>query len=336
MRFKRKIYSKITLIAFLLTVIYFIASKSWTNDDYKEIPLQNDIIYVKKGNIYEIFRFGNIDNTNNAVTIVSIYFSFDKSKHSKEEYKIWCETFLKSISSPLVAFIDYKSLDLFNKTIREQNLTATLYVTESIWDIMRELEIYRNKSYIYNYKNEQKTLDIEKHIHYPELYSVWNLKMYLVRKVSQINPYKSDFFMFTDAGAWRVKVFKKWPDQEFIKRLAIQLEDKILFSQVNYTNKEYIQAGIFAGSSKAIDYIYNNYFLLHDIWMDIGLFVGKEQNMMNRLAFKLIPNHIVRLKTHNIKCVIEYDDWFFYQYYFANSDEYICQEDKLSLLLKTG
>ena len=142
-------YFKAIFIGLILFLPYFIYFQFFNCNRTQNITVKIKEKVTNIQNIYKIIQINGSKSTN-LITIVSIFFSFEKSKHTKEEYKIWCETFLKSISSPLVAFIDYKSLDLFNRTIREQNLTATFYVTESIWDIMRELEIYRNKSYIYS------------------------------------------------------------------------------------------------------------------------------------------------------------------------------------------
>lgn len=108
---------------------------------------------------------------------------------------------------------------------------------------MKEFEIFQNKKYIKVYKEKQWFLDAEKDIHSPELYAVWNLKHYLLTKISLLNPYKSKFFIYTDSGAWRVKKFSNWPDENFIQNVSKKIGERILYSQVVslYFKKNIIQ-----------------------------------------------------------------------------------------------
>jgi hypothetical protein len=137
--------------------------------------------------------------------------------------------------------------------------------------------------------------------------------------------------MYTDADAWRVKVFKNWPDQEFIKKFLLRLNNRMFYVQVNDFNRngyfyitDLIQGGFFAGNSNAITTIYEHFYRIHDASMDFGYFIGKDQNMMNRLTFKLSTKNILRLRAFNLNFFNYYDVWLFYQYYFAHIDEYFC------------
>lgn len=115
---------------------------------------------------------------------------------------------------------------------------------------MRNLELNRNKSYIIAYKEKQLILDPEKNIHSPELYAVWNLKHFLVTKVTNLNPYNSHIFIYTDSGAWRTRVFKNWPDQMFIRNLKRNLKNRILYGLIkepemtNYSPSQDLIEGI--------------------------------------------------------------------------------------------
>lgn len=221
---------------------------------------------------------------------------------------------------------------------------GTVLITDSIWSIMREFENYRGRSYITAYFLDQTKMDPEKRIHSPELYAIWNLKTYLLDKVARLNPYKSNFFIYTDSGAWRNKVFPNWPDIEFVKTLETKLDNRILYGQVAEPQKfflsekfpikkNFIEGTFFAGTAKAIRKIYEHYYDLHDEWLDLGLFIGKDQTLMNELTNARAKYDIARLKANNLNCKQTYDVWFFYQYYFAQPYDYICYEDKLSLVL---
>lgn len=101
---------------------------------------------------------------------------------------------------------------------------------------MREFEIKRNKIYIPIYQTKQWLLDKENYRHSPELYAVWNLKHYLLEKISNLNSYNSKFFIYTDSGAWRERIFTNWPCEEFISDLIQKLDNRILYGQVGVTH----------------------------------------------------------------------------------------------------
>ena len=87
--------------------------------------------------------------------------------------------------------------------------------------------------------------------------ALWNLKPFMVMKAVEANTYGSQFFIFTDAGAWRLKVFQKWPDYNFVKQVSEQIGDSPLFGQVVYGFRNYpwddlIQATWFTGSAKSL------------------------------------------------------------------------------------
>ena len=90
--------------------------------------------------------------------------------------------------------------------------------------------------------------------------------------------------------------------------------------------------GFFAGSASAIKTAYENFYNLHDEWMDKGIFIGKDQLIMGEMAFVRNKNSIARLRTTNLNCSIKYNRWFFYQYYLARDNEYICSENRLSII----
>ena len=68
---------------------------------------------------------------------------------------------------------------------------------------------------------------------------------------------------------------------------------------------------------------------------DRGLFVGKDQTMINIYGFQASPGSSVKLQSWKRpeNCKVNYDDWFFYQLFFAVAKFYKCSyTDRLSLL----
>lgn len=287
----------------------------------------------------KIIQIGKLNETSN-ITIITTMFKIPKSKHSTKDYKKWSAKFFSSLGSPLVAYVDEFWSEIFIKECILRNLNAFIFIVPNIWKILMELEIKRNKTYLEKYLLNQEILDPDKKTHSLELYAIWNLKLYLLNKTAYLNPFDSKFFLFTDSGAWRGKVFKKWPDHRFIIDLGIKLNDKILFGQINEPDpknfsifKDLIQGTFFFGSTQAIRDISKEYYNLHDEWLDKGWFIGKEQNLLNFLTYVKNSALIVKLNTRLFNCKYKYDEWFFYQYYFAQIKDFICFDDKLSILL---
>ncbi len=152
-----------------------------------------------------------------------------------------------------------------------------------------------------------------------------------------------------------------WPDVGFIERLlAPALRNRILFGQVasmryNVSRgklsaevDDLIQGTFFAGSWQAVHAYYSRFFQIHDQRKDMGLFVGKDQSVMNQVAFrfdepeyeknasaqlKCHSQFAVRLLVYNQRCSsITYDPWFWYQVYFARNPSLFCKNDRLTYL----
>ena len=159
------------------------------------------------------------------------------------------------------------------------------------------------------------------------------------------HPFISSFFIYTDIGAFRDQIIPDWPDKNFTELLSLRLRDKILFGQIQeftydpndtmnlFITRDIIQGGLFAGNEVAIKNFKTGFYKLHDELLDQGIFVGKEQKLMNLYAFKNNKNEVVRIRTWNVNCYKSYDQWFFYQRFFASDTYYQCYENKFSLLI---
>ncbi|RMZ94633.1 Proteophosphoglycan 5 [Brachionus plicatilis] len=216
-----------------------------------------------------------------------------------------------------------------NKT-SQLNLSATFYVTKDVWALMKMLEKSRNREYIERYKTKQYQIDPEKRKHSPELYAVWNIKHFMGKLVSQMNPYNSDFFIYTDIGGWRSKKFSNWPYVDFAKNVSLYLNDTCLYNQV-YSGS--IGGGFIAGSRAAFDQVSSKFYEIHDKWFDKDIFVGKDQNIMNSLAFREYPKFVMRLRTWGHACLKSYTRWFFYEWFFQYNPN--CSFSLKSSILKS-
>ena len=84
------------------------------------------------------------------------------------------------------------------------------------------------------------------------------------------------------------------------------------------------------GSKKAINNFEKLFWHFHDERFLNGLFIGKDQTIMNIIAYKM-PQSIVILNTWDIECSV--DVWFFYQYFLASHQFYKCKQPKEKLLI---
>ncbi|RNA29052.1 hypothetical protein BpHYR1_031252 [Brachionus plicatilis] len=207
------------------------------------------------------------------------------------------------------------------------------------WQLFHQIELWRNRSYTENYQQKQWNMDPEKSLHNPNLYAIWNSKHYAMKITVDTNPFNSSFFIYTDIGAWRKKHLTNWPDTKFVGKLGQKLRDKILYGQINKLvskeinlKKDTIQGGFIAGSKSAVQYAANAYYGAHDDLYDKGLFIGKEQTIMNYVTYVKKFEFISKLRTWSIDCSTSYDNWFFYQYFFAHQNQYPCANDKFSLI----
>ena len=304
------------------------------------------LILTKKSlTISEDFKISSI-SSRNFTTVITCYFQF-KSKHSIDDYNKWMANILQSVSSPLVVFTDIKSKEYILKMRPETKFHTFFYIYEDVWEVMRELEVERNRTYNKKYKQEQFYIDPENNIHNPNLYAVWNIKAFITYEVLKQNPFNSKFFIYTDIGAFRDEIIPDWPDNSFVELLSCKLHNRILFGQIqdfvynssdssdSFITKDLIEGTFFAGSKTAIENFKINFYKLHDELLDKQIFVGKDQKIMNLYAFKRNKNENVRLRTWNVKCSKSYDNWFFYQKFLADIKYFNCYENKFSFLINS-
>jgi hypothetical protein len=244
----------------------------------------------------------------------------------------------------LILFTDNQSISKQLLNLRK-NLPTKLYIYSSHWEILKEIEQKRNKNYTLNYKYVQNKLDPEQPFHTSDLYVLWNIKSYITNKIARENPFNSTMFVYTDSGAWRDKPLLKWPNELFIKNISNLIQDKILFGQVSDLNIQnsrindinlvaIIEGTFFMGSRIAISNFETHFWQIHDKLFDQGLFIGKDQTIMNIFAFKSNKSHLIaRLKASNTNCIKQVNIWFFYQYYLASNKYYACNDRKENLIV---
>jgi hypothetical protein len=65
------------------------------------------------------------------------------------------------------------------------------------------------------------------------------MKAYIVDKMAnKYNPFNSDFFIYVDTGSFRERIYKNWPNMNFIEKLKLVIKDKVLLGLVNPVRNE--------------------------------------------------------------------------------------------------
>lgn len=270
--------------------------------------------------------------TRNDLTIVTIYFKLNHSKFSDDAYKEWARNFFSSANNcPLIIFTDPGSADFLAGLARQTPNAKTIFLISDIWQVMKQLETERAHTLNYRalYEGEQFEKDPEKALHSPELYAIWNSKAYLVSKAIEHNIYRSKYYMYTDIGAFRYRPYSEWPDYEFTLLTLRNLNHRVLFGKMNReptgpilsSKTDFVQGGFFAGSQQALARYALKFYEIHDEHLTKGVFVGKDQTIMNIFSVMLHPELSCLLWEPHLddKCIRNFGIWFFYQFYFAHA-----------------
>lgn len=262
-------------------------------------------------------KLENIEKfTDTNVTIVSSYYPM-KSKHSIEEYKEWINNLFGNVPFNLIFFTN-KEYTPFIKDIRK-NFSNTKVLTLEF----EELEVF--KKYPLQFWKKQKHLDHEEN-HTPELYAMWYEKKEFVKKAIELNPFDSEYFIWTDAGICRDKNWiphlKNYPKSNLIPKNKILINkikdfsDKDMYYDFQYTT-ENVGAGILAGNKEAwrnYEILYNK---IYNLYINDNRFVGKEQNIMTTMCITN-PELFTLYNSNDTKSdKYEYNKWFSLLFYLS-------------------
>ncbi len=156
---------------------------------------------------------------NSKLTCVSGYWEV-KNKHDNK-FNDWFKNTLK-INNPYVFFGDSKSIELVKKYRGE---LPTHYIELNIDNFV-------------TYKFKNRMITHKKHCPSIDLNLIWNEKIFLIKKASELNPFNSEFFHWVDAGISTYRNLKP-PSCEFsqekIKKLV---NDKFIYSSSNKYKEE--------------------------------------------------------------------------------------------------
>lgn len=261
------------------------------------------------------------------ITIVTAYYQLKKAKHSHSEYLIWLENFLSFAQSPMIIFTT-PDLHPILYRLRGNGSFPTVFIL----NYASPLQMPPIKPLISTFEEQHET-DPERAYHSVELYAIWCAKSYMLNYSSEINPFRTQYFLYVDAGAFRTSNyrFRDWPDptglscilnsNRFLLGMIAPLPQHFCPLKYNVNdgpiNLDLIEGTFMAGSINAIRWWSHVYYSTVDNYVQKGYFIGKDQSIMNAIALAY-PRYLNVLLPFRIACS---DVWFAFGPLFATKVE---------------
>ena len=169
-----------------------------------------------------------------STSIVSCYYRLNESKHSIGEYICWITQFLVNVDTPIIMFSDGDDYNFLCEIRKQANLSDKFF---PIRKPLADLE-FSTPEWIHTWTNHVEKSNF-KHLHNQELYRIWANKSFFVKEAIELNPFKSENFVWCDAGSWRESCVashfgKGWPSTNALKPgclLLLTMEDLNPFLQ---------------------------------------------------------------------------------------------------------
>ena len=199
-------------------------------------------------------------------TIVTAFFPFAKTKHTQDDYDQWLMNLLAYDNNPMVIFTCEKQFPLLLKL--RNNRTNKMLSTVFILNFSSPFEMPPIKNLEGVFKRQLDN-DPEKSLHSIDLYAVWCAKTFMLNLTSSLNPFRTDYFLWIDAGSFRDDKYRftKWPDPEKMATIFYN-NNRLLLSLINPLRKnscrlddnrkitipryDLVEGGIIGGSTSSI------------------------------------------------------------------------------------
>ena len=260
-------------------------------------------------------------------TIVTAYFPLTRAKHSQSHYLSWLENLLSFCQSPMVIFTTADFHPILYRLRRNGSLPAFFIV-----NYKSPLQMPPIEPLVATFERQHQT-DPERAYHSVELYAVWCAKSFMLNRSAELNPFRTKYFLYVDAGAFRSSNyrFKKWPDRGAMR--TILGDNRILlgmiaplplrFCPLRYKlsegpiNLNMVEGGIIGGSAGIIHWWTSVFYGTIDNFRSRNFFIGKDQTIMNALVLAH-AQHIRMLLSFRASCG---DVWFAFAPLLADVDE---------------
>jgi len=262
-------------------------------------------------------RWKGGDPSKNKATVVSAYYIIP-SKASNDIYMERIKNFM-SMNMQTIIFVDEES----------HKILSALY-PESDTRKYSILPIDSFETSKFDWKHDE-SIDTEKSIgHNEKLYKIWNEKPFFMKKALEINPYKSEYYMWVDIGCFRnASLLKYYTGFPLVSKFN---PEKIQFLEINpftenekkNTNKinsrfepvDRIGGTMIASPSKLINKLATLQMGMLKTFDINKIFKGMDQDVY---AFIVLQNPDLFEIIKPEKIVHGTDRWFYFHEYFSKT-----------------
>ncbi|KAF8871724.1 hypothetical protein BD779DRAFT_440967 [Infundibulicybe gibba] len=284
------------------------------------------------------------------ILLVSAFFPIPKSKHTLPQYLTWIQYFISTIHTDIYFFTPLE----FEQRILAARPDHLPIIVNTTFDSPFSIPPLNRRDTKRKY-TEMHTQDREKARHSPELYAIWNAKPYFLAEVAKNAPIKYDYIFWVDAGSFRMEhAFRDWPGGARVdevweqgSRLTGTAKKDLMFFplsnlfktthmdwevEMGPIDEDISEGSFFGGSPETNAWWMEVYYDHHDYYLERGIFVGKDQTLINALLL-LFPSRIIAVWPNNPTTVPHlsyfpflpirpcWSEWYYYQYWLASPQE---------------
>ena len=265
------------------------------------------------------------------LTVVTAYYKLDSVGGSNirmtgDRYQSYFTNILNRLNCRIVVYttpdnvgwITSKYLEKINRSVKvkkdqqvELDHNSTMVIITTYKSVYQFSPII---PYIEDYKTWQQDINPERKSRSYECSMLYISKVWMVKNVIDLNIYSdTDIYYWVDFGGMRITDnIGIWPLNHKVNHLFSDLDSKkIIVTTVsrNIKIKDYLENGdaifshnvsrdfiigtFFGGKSQAINWYYQEFYKLVDLWIKGGKFAGKEQDLMNGLAFRFPDKFLI-------------------------------------------
>lgn len=254
-----------------------------------------------------------------SVTIVTAYYCV-KSKHNPQQYHAWIQNLLLGVGKfcKMVIFTSPDLINYMNAICNKNTKGASFTVIGILMKEFKLLQRYPLKIWAHQY-----SMDPQKGCgRTVECYLIWNSKLIFIKEAIERNVYGSDKFAWIDIGSFRsanTTILEHFP---FYERISEDKIDIMLIqpylpherNQLIFFNTVHL-GGMFGGSIKAVNKLYELFYKALDIYIMGKHFAGCDQQILSS-CYMRSPElfNIVTKNKHDNKDT--WDIWFYlYKYW---------------------
>ncbi|KAH7884889.1 hypothetical protein F5I97DRAFT_1893153 [Phlebopus sp. FC_14] len=295
-------------------------------------------------------------SANGTTLIVSAFFPLSHSKHSMGAYKSWLTNFLEPLQTPIYMFTTPELAPILQALRGPNPYPLTINTTFSSPFDIPPLDGLQQKY------EEMWAWDREHDRHGPELYAVWNGKPYFLAEgldnAVREHGTQYEYAFWLDAGSFRERhTYVHWPDRARVRDVLESIkgvqapgtkeEEELLFIPMWWTpdtkfrnwtedmgpvDTEFSEGSFFGGTPASVTWWRNIYYTYHDKYLSNGIFVGKDQTLINALLL-LFPRRFGTVWVHDVhpspSSTNEMDldggrcgnTWYYFEWWLASREE---------------